>query len=375
MKNVTPFYLGMNVIKHYKSNQCKGENQMLKMGKWFGLIMLALILSLAGCGSNETSESEGGGQSTPSSTEESNEQEEEKTYTIGISQIVEHPSLNAAVDGFKAALEDNGLKEGENVTYDFQNAQGDGSLSTTIAQNFVSSNVDLIFANATPSAQTALAATQDIPIVFTSVTDPVGAELVKALDQPGPNITGTMDLHPDAIPNTLKFMKDELGATKVGLVYNAGEANSVSQVNSIKELLSGLGMEAVEATVSTSAEVKQASESLVGKIDAFYIITDNTVVSTLESVIAVANERDIPMVAAEFDSVNRGAFAAYGFDYYDIGYEAGVMAAHILLQGKSPADIPVQVPQNLKLVINKAAAGEQGIELNPDWDNIAEYLE
>ncbi|MET3696455.1 ABC transporter substrate-binding protein [Bacillus oleivorans] len=351
---------------------------MLQNRNWFSILILALVLMLAACGNSETSGGSGGNQPEENNGGNSSDpapSEEEESYTIGITQIAEHPSLDAAVDGFKQALEDNGLKEGEKVTYDLQIAQGDGSLSTTIATNFVSSNVDLIFANSTPSAQTALAATKTIPIVFTSVTDPVGAELVASLDQPGPNITGTMDLHPEAIPNTLKFIKDELGGTKVGLIYNAGEANSVSQVNSIKELLSELGLEAEEATVATTADVKQAAESLVGKIDAFYIITDNTVVSALESVVSVANERDIPMLAGEFDSVGRGALAAYGFDYYDIGYEAGVMAAHILLEGKSPSDIPVQVPQNLKLVINKQAAAEQGVELKPEWDNIAEYLE
>ncbi|GAA0344505.1 ABC transporter substrate-binding protein [Bacillus carboniphilus] len=332
---------------------------MLKMGKWVGFLMLATMLILAGCGSQSSN-----GDGTDTKTDR-------KTFTIGVTQIAEHPSLDAAVEGFKKALEDKGI----DATYDLQIAQGDPSLSTTIAQNFVSSGVDLIFANATPSAQTALAATKDIPIVFTSVTDPVGSELVPSLEEPGGNITGTMDLHPEAIPNTLKFIKDELGASNVGLVYNSGETNSVSQVNSIKELLSELGLEAVEATVSNSSEVKQAAESLVGKIDAFYIITDNTVVSALESVVSVANERDIPMLAGEFDSVERGAFGAYGFDYYDIGYEAGLMAVDILNNGKSPADIPVQVPQNLKLVLNKKAAEEQGVELKSEWDDIAEYLE
>ena len=160
--------------------------------------------------------------------DEGDEASSSKTYNIGVTQIAEHPSLNAAYDGFKKALEDAGIE----AEYEFQNAQGDGNNNTTIATNLVSSNVDLIFANSTGSAQAALSATQDIPIVFTSVTDAVGAELVESMEKPGGNVTGTIDSHPDAIANTMKFLKEELGATKVGMVFNSGEQNSRSQVDS-----------------------------------------------------------------------------------------------------------------------------------------------
>ncbi|WP_433748423.1 ABC transporter substrate-binding protein [Falsibacillus pallidus] len=299
---------------------------------------------------------------------------DKKMFTIGVTQIVEHPSLDAAFDGFKDAIAESGLKD--NVKYTVQNAQGDASSNTTIAKNLVSFNVDLIFANSTPSAQAALSSTKLIPIVFTSVTDPVGAELVKSMDQPGNNITGTVDSHPDAIPKTLKFMKEQLNVKNVGLIYNAGEQNSRAQVDNVKKIMDEIGgMKAVEASVATSADVKQAAESLVGKIDAYYIVTDNTVVSAFESVVGVANEQHIPLLASEFDSVKRGAFAAYGFEYYDIGHEAGEMAAKILKGEKKPSELPVQLPQNLKLVINKKAAKAMGIELKPEWDDMAEYVE
>ena len=295
--------------------------------------------------------------------DEGDEASSSKTYNIGVTQIAEHPSLNAAYDGFKKALEDAGIE----AEYEFQNAQGDGNNNTTIATNLVSSNVDLIFANSTGSAQAALSATQDIPIVFTSVTDAVGAELVESMEKPGGNVTGTMDSHPDAIANTMKFLKEELGATKVGMVFNSGEQNSRSQVDSVKELLEDMDMTVVEASVATTADVKQATESLIGKVDSMYIITDNTVVSALESVISVANENKIPVMVGEFDSVKRGGLGAYGFEYFDIGYEAGQMAVKILKGESKPADIPVQVPQKLKLIMNKETADTIGVDIKDEW--------
>jgi putative tryptophan/tyrosine transport system substrate-binding protein len=319
--------------------------------------LFSVVLILSACGEGEKTEE---GEKTGADS---------KKYKIGVTQIVEHPSLNAAFDGFKKALEDAGLE----VEYDEQNAQNDMGNNTTIATNLVNSDVDLIFANSTPSAQAVAGATKDIPIVFTSVTDAVSAELVESMENPGGNVTGTIDLHPDAIPNTMEFLKEELGAKNIGMVFNAGEQNSRAQVDSVKEMLEEMDMKVVEASVSTSAEVKQATESLVGQVDAFYIITDNTVVSALESVISVANDNKIPMMAAEFDSVKRGGLGAYGFEYYDIGYEAGEMAVKILKDETKPADIPAQYPQNLKFVVNKDAADKMGVTIKDEWK--AEFTE
>lgn len=299
------------------------------------------------------------------------EKSEEKTYKIGVTQIVEHPSLDAAFNGFKKALEEKGLK----VEYDVQIAQGDMNNNQTIANNFVADGVDLIFANSTPSALGALNATKDIPIVFTSVTDPVGAKLVQSMENPGGNVTGTTDTHPDAIPKTVQFIDQFVNGNRVGMIYNAGEQNSVAQIDAVKKAMEGTDLTIVPVSVSTSAEVKQAAESLVGKVDCFYVITDNTVVSALESVIQVANDQDVPLFVGELDSVKRGGFAAYGFDYYDIGYEAGVMAADILEGKKKPAELPIQYPQKLKLVINKKAAKEMGVEWHSEWDSMAEFIE
>ncbi len=331
--------------------------------KGWMVLMVLILLGAAGCGTSEESGSTDGGDG---------EVKGEKVMTVGVTQIVEHPSLDAAFEGFKAALEEAGLKEGEQVKYDVQIAQGDQNNSQTIANNFKSDGVDLIFANSTPSAQSALNATKDIPIVFTSVTDPVGASLVPSMDEAGANITGTTDTHPDAIPNTVKFIDEQTDAKKVGMIYNSGEQNSVAQVDIVKEAMKGTDLEVVEATVSTSAEVKQAAESLVGRADVFYIITDNTVVSALESVIKVSEDKDIPLFVGELDSVERGGMAAYGFDYYDIGFEAGQMAAQVLKGEKEISEIPPQYPQNLKLEINEEAAEAMGVEVKESWKETAE---
>ncbi|MEK3977692.1 ABC transporter substrate-binding protein [Psychrobacillus sp. FSL K6-2836] len=326
---------------------------MKKTKKKMGMVLSAAVLILAACGGDE------------SASTNTTESEDTKTFKIGVTQIVEHPSLNAAYEGFQKAIEDAGLE----VEYEVKNAQNDNSQNTTIANDLVSSGVDLIFANSTPSAQAVAALTEDIPIVFTSVTNAVDAEIVDSMESPGGNVTGTVDTHPDAIPSTLAFLKNELGAKNVGIVFNAGEQNSRSQVDAVKEQMAEVGLNVVEASVSTSAEVKQATESLIGKVDSLYIITDNTVVSALESVVDVANEQKLPMMVAEFDSVKRGGLGAYGFEFYDIGYEAGEMAVKILKGESTPAELPVQYPQNLKFVLNKDTVDALGIEVKDEWES------
>ena len=326
------------------------------MKKWLGMVMLLITaVTLVACGGSEEE------------VEADNEQKTEQTYTIGASQFVEHPSLDAAFEGFKQALADQGLE----VEYDFQSAQADQTNALTIAQSFSSDQVDLIFANATPSALTALQATKDIPIVFTSVTDAVSAGLVTAMDSPGDNITGVVDMHPDAVNNTVQFIDQYFEGATVGMIYNTGEQNSVVQIESVKQAVEGTSLSVVERTVSTSAEVQQAATSLVGEADVFYIVTDNTVVSALESVVGVANEQDIPLVVGEPDSLARGGFATYGIDYYTIGYRSGEMAADILTGEKQPNEIAVEYPPAMQLFINKEAATEQNITWQDAWDEEA----
>jgi putative tryptophan/tyrosine transport system substrate-binding protein len=329
----------------------------MKKGAKVLSIALAGMIMLAGCGSKESS----GG----------TEKDGEKVFNVGISQFAAHPSLDAATEGFKKALEEKGIK----VKYDEQNAQADMNNVQTIADNFVGDKVDLIFANATPSATSALNATKEIPIIFTSVTDPVGAGLVKSFDQPGDNITGTTDNHPEGTAKTINFITEEVKAKEIGVIYNSGEQNSVVQVEEVKKLAEAKGAKLVEVSVSTSAEVKQAAESLVGRVNAIYIPTDNTVVSALESVISVANSKKIPLFVGELDSMKKGAVAASGFEYFDLGYQSGLMAAEILSGNKKASEIPVELPSSLALIINKQAAEAQGLEVKDEWKELGEFYE
>ncbi|MGG1679454.1 ABC transporter substrate-binding protein [Neobacillus sp. NRS-1170] len=313
---------------------------------------MLMLLTACGAGSKETS----------GEAKEKNE----KVVKIGISQIVEHPSLDAAREGFIAALKDAGYVEGKNLKLDYQNAQGDMNNNMSIAKNLVADKDDLILAIATPSAQAVVNATKDIPILFTAITDPVGAQLVQSLDKPGGNVTGTSDTHPEAIKNTIEAIKKFIpNAKKVGIIYNNGEPNSVVNVKNAKSALEAAGLETVETTITASSEVKQAAESMVGRADVLYIPKDNTVVAALESVIKVANDKNIPTFVGEGDSVKRGTFASYGFDYHDLGYTTGKMAVEIL-KGKKPSEIPVGFPENLQLYINKKAAQEEGITLTEE---------
>jgi putative tryptophan/tyrosine transport system substrate-binding protein len=311
-------------------------------------LLCGALLMLTACGSG---------------SEESGNKEEKKTVKIGITQLVEHPSLDASREGFIAALKDAGYEEGKNLKIDYKNAQGDMNNNMSIAQSLVADQNDLILAIATSSAQAAMQSTKDIPILFTAITDPVGAKLVNSIEHPGGNVTGTSDTHPEAIKKTINSIKEFIpNAKKVGIIYNSGEPNSVVNVENAKKVIKEIGLESVETTVSTSSEVKQAAEALIGRADVFYIPKDNTVVAALESVIKVANEKKIPTFVGEGDSVKRGTFASYGFEYHDLGYATGKMAVEIL-EGKKPSDIPVGFPENLELVINKKAAEQEGITL------------
>ncbi len=302
----------------------------------------AAALLLAGCSSSD-------GEGSPDAS---------KAYRIGITQIVSHPALDAAVEGFKQGLADKGIT---NVTFDQQNAEGDMSTASSIAQKFASDDLDLILGVATPTTQAVVKAVTDKPIVFTAVTDPVGAGLVTDAAAPSGNVTGVSDMLP--MGPTLDLIKQVVPEVKkLGVIYNAGESNSVFLIGEQKKAAQTAGIEVVEATASTSAEVKAAADSLVGRVDAISVLTDNTVVSALESVVKVAQENKIPLFAGDTDSVERGAIAAYAFDYRDLGVQAGQIAADILT-GKAVSAIPVQYAQTLQLSVNEAAAQASGVTL------------
>jgi putative ABC transport system substrate-binding protein len=287
-----------------------------------------------------------------------------KVYQIGITQIVEHPALDACRKGVIDKLRELGYEDGKNIKYDIQIAQGNVATANQIAKKFVGDKKDLIVAIATPSALAVANLTKNIPIVISAVTDPVGVKLVKSLNNPGGNITGTTDMSPIKEQLAL-FNKLNINLKRLGVIYNSGEANSRASIAILKDIAKKMNITVVEATVTNSSGVLMAAKSLVGKVDGIYIPTDNTVVSALESVVQVSYENKIPVITADTNSVERGSLASLGMDYYKMGLQTGVIVARIL-KGEKPANIPVETLKELELYVNETTAKKLGITLTPD---------
>ena len=284
--------------------------------------------------------------------------------TVAITAIVEHPALDAARDGVKAALADAGYKEGENIKFLYESAQGNPGTAAQIARQFVGEEPTVIVPISTPSAQAVVAATRDIPVVFTAVTDPVGAQLVTNLDKPGGNVTGLSDMSP--VADHIKLIKEVTPNVKtVGFVYNTAEANSVSTLAAMKAEAEKAGLTIVESVATKSSEVQGATRALIGRVDAIYIPTDNTIVSALEAAVGVAEEAKVPLYSGDTDSVTRGALASISFNYFDVGRQTGEIVARVL-KGEAPGDIKVNVASGTDLVINKKAAEKMGVTFSDD---------
>ncbi|MEM9568867.1 MAG: ABC transporter substrate-binding protein [Cyanobacteria bacterium P01_E01_bin.34] len=316
-----------------------------------GALAAVCALGLAACGQTSTSNSDGS----------SGDGIEGSVKSVAVTQIVEHPALDAARDGIKDALEEAGYVDGETLNWSWESAQGNPATATQIANQFVGNAPDAIVAIATPSAQAAVAASDSIPVIFSAVTDPVGAELVSSLESPGGLATGVTDLSP--IGDHLDLILEILPETSsIGVIYNAGEDNSVSLMKLILAEAPARNLEIVEATATSSSEVSGAAQSLVGKVDVIYVPTDNTVASALESVISVGQDNQLPVFAGDTDSVGRGAIASLGFDYYDVGRQTGDLVVQVL-EGADPASLPVQRVEQLNLVLNLDAAAVMGVDI------------
>lgn len=286
-----------------------------------------------------------------------------ETVAVAVTAIVEHPALDAVRDGIRDELTASGYVAGENLTWSYESAQGNPATAAQIARKFVGEAPDVIVPISTPSAQAVAAATRDIPVVFSAVTDPVGARLVRSLDAPGGNVTGVTDLSP--LDKHLEMILEITpGVERLGVVYNPGEANAVTLVELLKQLAPAHGIEIVTAAAPRSADVLAAGRSLVGKVDALYVGTDNTVVSALESLVKVGIDNQLPFYAGDTNSVERGALAAVGFNYYDVGRQTGRLVLKIL-GGAAPGSLPVEGVGVVELYVNKAIAPRMGVEI-PD---------
>lgn len=335
--------------------------------------MLAVVLGmamtvslLAGCGGS-------------SESEESNDEAEK--YTIGISQFAEHGSLDNCREGFIQGLADAGIVEGENLTIEYKNSAADMGTASQIASSFVSDDVDLICAIATPSAQASYNAAMDaeIPVIFTAVTDPVAAELAAEDGTPVGEITGTSDKLP--VEAQLQMIREILPeAKKIGIIYTTSEANSVSAIAEYEEKVGDYGFELVTKGVTAVSEVGLAAEDLLTEVDCITNLTDNTVVSALATVLDKANAAGIPVFGSEIEQVKIGCLAAEGLDYVALGRKTGEMAAKVLKGEAKASELPFEQITEAGLYINTKVAEDLGITLSDDlisgavetYDSIAE---
>ena len=290
-----------------------------------------------------------------------------ESYTIGISQFAEHGSLDNCREGFLAGLEEEGIAEGTNLTVLFDNAQADTGTASTISDNYVSKKVNLICAIATPSAMSAYNSTMntDIPVIYTAVSDPVGAGLANADGSPVGNITGTSDAL--AVDAQLKMIREILpDAKKIGILYTTSEANSVSTIEQYKEAAGSYGFEIVDSGINTIADVDLAAADLVTKVDCITNLTDNTVVSALQTVIAKATDAGIPVFGSEVEQVKAGCVASMGLEYVELGKQTGAMAAKVLKGEAKASEMNFEVISEPSLYINTKAAADVNLTISDD---------
>ena len=311
-------------------------------------LMLTLALGVMGCGGDK--------KEAPKKAEKVN---------VGIVQLVEHAALDAANKGFVEGLASKGYKEGQNIAYDRQNAQADHSNLQNIAHRGVNNKVNLICAIATPAAQTVANVTSDIPIVATAVTDYKAAKLVKDNAKPGTNVTGTTDMNPveQQLDLLLKLVPN---AKSVGTIYCSSEVNSQLQIDILKKAAAAKGVTVKEATVSNVNDIQQAARSLLGKVQAVYVPTDNVLASAMPTLISVTEEAKLPVICGEGGMVKAGGVATLGVDYYKLGFQAGEMAADILGGKSKPADMAIQAQKEFKAMVNVKEAEKIGLKVPED---------
>ena len=284
-----------------------------------------------------------------------------QTYQIGVLQLTQHAALDAANEGFIAALDASGIK----YEVDQQNASGEQTICGTIAEKFVNDGKDLIYTIATPAAQAVAGQTTDIPIVGSAITDYIEAGLVDSNDAPGGNVTGSSDMNPidQQLDLLLQLVPD---AKTVGVFYSADEDNSILQAALFTEKAEAKGLKVEKFTISSSNEIQTVVQSMEGKIDACYIPTDNKLASGMATVAMIANEIKLPVFPGESNMVVEGGLATYGLDYYQLGYLAGEMAVDILKNGKNPAEMPIQFlpADKCELTVNEETAKAIGIDVS-----------
>lgn len=324
------------------------------------VLAAAMTCSLAACGNGGSSTPGSGNVSTDNSTQLAST---DKVLNIGISKMMDHTAMNKSEKGFVDALESKGYVDGQNIKIDYQNGQGETSNLNTIATQFVGNKVDLIFAIATPAAQACFGQTTEIPIIGTAITDFADAGLVNDNNNPGTNVSGTTDMNPieEQIDLLLELFPD---TGTIGFVYTASEQNSVLQCKLAKEYIESKGLTTTEKTIINTNDIQQAVSSIVTECDALYLPTDNQIASAMSLVSSVCNTEKIPVICGENGMVENGGFGTLSINYYDLGFQAGLMAVEVL-EGADISKMAIQKSTNYEYAFNEDAITALGITL-PD---------
>ena len=332
------------------------------MKKIIMCFLVALIAVVAfGCSKNKEEKSQ----------PVANAEKAQSVVRIGMAKVLSHPALDAVENGIQDVLKENNIS----VEYDFQNANGDINTAASIATKFKADNVDLMVGIGTPIAVALANSVSDKPIIFSAITDPISAHLVETLDHGYKNITGAVDTIP-VKEQLMEFLKI-YPFKKLGFIYTSSESNSVSTAEDTEEACKELGIEFIPATISNTSEVKQAAESLVGRVDAFYAVNDNALMAGVNALTATATANKIPVFGANVITfMEGGSLYAMGFDYYNLGRATGEMIIEVL-NGKKPSEIPVLILKEAKdynKLVDLDAAANLGVSIPEEFVKSADYV-
>ncbi len=359
------------------------------MKKHVSIFLAAMTAAafLTGCsGNSETSSTQSAAPNTTAAETTAQETSREnasqtsgegtdQTYTIGIGQFASHGSLDNCREGFLLGLAEEGFVEGENLKVLFENSQADGAMASQIVTNFASQKVDLICGIATPMAQSAygVGRKQNIPVIYTAVTDPVAAELAAADGTPVGEITGTSDKLP--VVQQLQMIRALLPDAKtIGIMYTTSEVNSLSAIEEYKAAAPEYGFEIVETGISTTADVPLAADSMLSKVDCVTNLTDNTVVASLPVILDKANKLNIPVFGSEIEQVKIGCLAAMGLDYIDLGKQTGKMAAAVLRGEKKASEMKFEIIEEAAFYGNTKVAENLGVTIPEELASTAKEM-
>ncbi len=326
------------------------------------MFLMSLVLLLVGCSKGSETKKDDSG---------------EEVLKIGVLQFAQHPSLDNCREGFIEGLKEEGFEEGKNLEIDYQNAEADMGIAAQIANSFVSNKSDMIAAIATPAAMSSYNAARktDIPVVYTAICDPIGAELADENKNPLGNITGTSDILP--VEEQLQLIRKLLPEAKnIGILHTSSEANSDSMLKIYKKLAGKYGFNIVDEAINTTSDVALATDNLLSKVDVMTNLLDNTVVNSLPSILNKANEKKIPVFASEIEQVKMGCLASEGIEYISLGKQTGKMAAKILKGERKASEMPYETILEANLYINTKVADNLGIKIPKDLlDRAAENFE